>query len=514
MAFTDNKITQADLNGKGVTGLPDAPELSTEAMQKKFDEVGKEVIVPKFNLLCEALDANVPPIILPEAPITPQDGDMLVYDAELGAFVFVQKATTLANLKDVDLTGLVNGMYLRYDFPTRSWKATNSSASVPALDDINDVSITNATDGQCLIYNGGTWKNDNEKLDDLKNVYIHLPQNKQLLAYDAANDRWTNVELDGGGHKILNASGTQLAQEEYLQFGGLLKATDENGKTVVTDEAEEISFADWDALTEEQKDEYSAGKKLNILDPPDCDGEVNIELMHLAWQNPNPTQVFPQTEADRTITLDTDDYDFAYVHTNMGDFKTKKGSAFRCNEGACQNSNYVINRFRSITFTSNTVLHVNDAVSQQSNGQARAVDNTLFIPLEIYTYKKTATAKVNVLATNVKATVDYSTSEHKIGKWIDGSDLYEKTVDCGMLPSTAGNKAVAHNISNIDKIISITGVAMRDNGLTITLPNTAVDALSSQIVLYADKTNVNIYVASNQSVNTNSYVTLRYTKTA
>lgn len=113
-----------------------------------------------------------------------------------------------------------------------------------------------------------------------------------------------------------------------------------------------------------------------------------------------------------------------------------------------------------------------------------------------------------------KNEIVYSTTEHVIGKWIDGSTLYEKTIDCGALPSTAGNKAVAHNISNINKIISIAGVAMRDNGLTITLPNTAVDALSSQIVLYADTTNVNIYVASNQSVNTNSYVTLRYTKTA
>lgn len=109
---------------------------------------------------------------------------------------------------------------------------------------------------------------------------------------------------------------------------------------------------------------------------------------------------------------------------------------------------------------------------------------------------------------------NYSETERVVGKWIDGRTLYEKTVDCGALPSTAGNKAVAHNISNINKIISITGVAMRDNGLTITLPNTAVDALSSQIVLYADKTNINIYVASNQSVNTNSYVTLRYTKTS
>lgn len=507
MAFTDNKITQADLNGKGVTGLPDAPELSTEAMQKKFDELSTDVIVPHFNDLCDYLNANVPGITLPETPV---DGDMLVYDSASSAFVFVQKATTLANLKDVDMTGLVNGMYLRYDFPTRSWKPTNSSTSVPALDDINDVSITDATNGQCLVYKDGTWKNDNEKLDNLKNVYIHLPQNKQLLAYDAANDRWTNVELDGGGHKILNASGTQLAQEEYLQFGGLLKVTDESGKTVVTDEAEEISFADWDALSEEQKEAYSAGKKLNILDPPDCDGEVDIELMHLAWSNPNPSA---STFAAQDITLDTDDYDFAYVHTNMGDFETKKGSAFRCNEGACQTTNYVINRFRSITFVSNTVLHVNDAVSQQSSGQARSTDNTLFIPLEIYTFKKNPTAKVNVLATNVKATVDYSTSEHKIGKWIDGSDLYEKTIDFGALPNNT-TKNVAHGIGNLDYIIAITGTAKRADGNVAVLPTVNPGNVSYGVNIYANSTTVSVQTAFDFSAWSKSYVTLRYTKTS
>ena len=38
MAFT--KITSADRNGKGVTGLPDSPQLTTLALQTKFDELG------------------------------------------------------------------------------------------------------------------------------------------------------------------------------------------------------------------------------------------------------------------------------------------------------------------------------------------------------------------------------------------------------------------------------------------------------------------------------------------
>ena len=56
MAFSDNKITAADLTGKGVTGMADTPNLSTAQMQQKLDELPKEVIVPKFNALCDDLD--------------------------------------------------------------------------------------------------------------------------------------------------------------------------------------------------------------------------------------------------------------------------------------------------------------------------------------------------------------------------------------------------------------------------------------------------------------------------
>ena len=56
--FTDNKITQADLADKGVTGLPDTPGLPVADMQAKFDELSLEVLVPKFNALIDALNGT------------------------------------------------------------------------------------------------------------------------------------------------------------------------------------------------------------------------------------------------------------------------------------------------------------------------------------------------------------------------------------------------------------------------------------------------------------------------
>ena len=55
MAFT--RIDKADYNGKGVIGLPDAPQLSTNAMQEKFEEISLDVIIPKHNTLIDELES-------------------------------------------------------------------------------------------------------------------------------------------------------------------------------------------------------------------------------------------------------------------------------------------------------------------------------------------------------------------------------------------------------------------------------------------------------------------------
>ena len=53
MAFT--QITDGDLKDKGVMGLPDTPGLSTSEMQAKFEQIAREVLVPKFNQLVDEL---------------------------------------------------------------------------------------------------------------------------------------------------------------------------------------------------------------------------------------------------------------------------------------------------------------------------------------------------------------------------------------------------------------------------------------------------------------------------
>lgn len=56
MALT--KILDSDVADKGVIGLPDTPNLSTQAMQEKFDEIALDVLKPKHNELIDELEAG------------------------------------------------------------------------------------------------------------------------------------------------------------------------------------------------------------------------------------------------------------------------------------------------------------------------------------------------------------------------------------------------------------------------------------------------------------------------
>ena len=52
------KITEPDLAGLGVIGLPDAPGLSAAEMQAKMEEVIKNAVIPAFNRLIDELGAE------------------------------------------------------------------------------------------------------------------------------------------------------------------------------------------------------------------------------------------------------------------------------------------------------------------------------------------------------------------------------------------------------------------------------------------------------------------------
>ena len=104
----------------------------------------------------------------------------------------------------------------------------------------------------------------------------------------------------------------------------------------------------------------------------------------------------------------------------------------------------------------------------------------------------------------------YSTTEHVVGKWIDGSTLYEKTIDFGALPN-ASTASKAHGINNLSTIVSIQGTAS-DSSYAYPLPYTAVEPVNN-IQMYILEANIWIRSGTNRT-GLHGYVTLRYTKTS
>ena len=95
--------------------------------------------------------------------------------------------------------------------------------------------------------------------------------------------------------------------------------------------------------------------------------------------------------------------------------------------------------------------------------------------------------------------------------WIDGSTLYEKTVDVGSLPDTT-EKLVPHNITNLLYVVSITGVAKNSSGNQLPLPYAdIIDAY--EVNISADNTNININTGRDRT-SFSGYVTVRYIKSS
>lgn len=122
---------------------------------------------------------------------------------------------------------------------------------------------------------------------------------------------------------------------------------------------------------------------------------------------------------------------------------------------------------------------------------------------------------VNVDQSGGTSSCDYSTTEQTVGKWIDNSTIYKKTVFIENLPN-GGNvwTNYEHGISNLNKVIDISGIVWFSDGSTFGIvPYVLSNNIASQIAISVNTTYIRIMVGSNRSSDS-AYVTLMYTKSS
>lgn len=97
-----DKITEQDLANRGVKGLPDVPGLTTEEMQRKLEEIAREILIPKVNELVEGLNnanSNLKDLlVVEETTVTSNSGGGVQIPAKPGYVCIGVSTTTSTSL--------------------------------------------------------------------------------------------------------------------------------------------------------------------------------------------------------------------------------------------------------------------------------------------------------------------------------------------------------------------------------------------------------------------------------
>lgn len=108
--------------------------------------------------------------------------------------------------------------------------------------------------------------------------------------------------------------------------------------------------------------------------------------------------------------------------------------------------------------------------------------------------------------------VHYSTEEQVIGTWVDGSTLYQKTINVGTISS---DTIVAHGIANLDTIIDYSGFGVYGSADKAVMPFQNPANSTGFGLNYYDATNLYLKKSSGLGSNfSGCYLTIRYTKTS
>lgn len=244
--------------------------------------------------------------------------------------------------------------------------------------------------------------------------------NEKVLRADGVWVEQSGGGGGGGGHTIVNNAGTSLTQRSKLKTVGGLNATDDgvNNTTEITDVVEEVPWTTWQSYPSEEA-ALQAHPNCVVTGAPDCDGDIEIENLHLAWSNPSPTSVF----AGQIVPLDTEtDWDFVRVYIsysnsnpskNMPFVEMEKGTGGQAN--CASSSTYgVAAIYRNIAVDDDTHISFGECAVKDMSQSAVEL-NQFLIPIKIYTYKKKLTAKIQAIARNVsteasKCMLDENTS--------------------------------------------------------------------------------------------------------
>lgn len=163
------------------------------------------------------------------------------------------------DLKNVDISGATDGQILQYNAETLKWKNVDSSIFIPSLGGLTDVDIDGPQGGQALIYDdtSGDWVNGMVstvgELNDLTDVNITDVTGGQVLKYDQDSGQWVNADDASGISRLDELTDVDIVDpvaNQFLRYDG----TEWINSTVENNYVWEGTQAEYDAITEKDPD--------------------------------------------------------------------------------------------------------------------------------------------------------------------------------------------------------------------------------------------------------------------
>lgn len=303
-------------------------------------------------------------------------------------------------------------------------------------------------------------------LAGLNDVNLTSPTDGQVLTYDAANAEWVNGAGGGG-----NANERVLTKAEYE---ALTDAEKLNGTTYYIN----------DAVPE--------GKEIQPVIYSFEEREVGV------WTDGKP--LYERTFYKRNTTQTFNDFiDFATID-DFAECISIEWTARRSAGGGLQ---YTGNgaAITEANLTYGILFRITSTGVLQYNIRNYGTDiNDMWATVR-YT-KTTDTAGSGIWTTTGEYAHHYSTTEHAVGTWIDGSTIYQRTFEFSTVLSIEPSVFATTSISNsgMEKIINVEAISATGTRWQV---GGACDT-GSYVNLFNYRSNSTISI---------KYVTLQYTKT-
>ena len=153
--------------------------------------------------------------------MSPTDGQVLTFDTTNGwQAESIPTINTLNDISNVTITSASSGEFLKWD--GAAWV----NASIPTINTLNDISnvtITSATTGDFVKWNGSAWVNDTiTALNDIDNVTITSATSGEYLQWNGS--AWVNAAVEAFDTQTQTTTATTqvtLASYNATTYGGI-----------------------------------------------------------------------------------------------------------------------------------------------------------------------------------------------------------------------------------------------------------------------------------------------------